>query len=206
MADALREAGTSEEEFLDVRYLGSRFMVDSEGNASLVHQLLLSRQTSKVFDADLFAKASRFETAGRAMPWVGGLLAVGGAGLQQWHEDASDPDLSTPDRVGRSVGVGAYVGGAAIGGAVIGEAIFPFGGGLVGAAAGATGGLIFATAANAATPVKHAFADAGQWTANAAVNTVDSVGNGLKDLGGGVKSLVSHIHVPTPPIADLNPF
>jgi hypothetical protein len=129
------------------------------------------------------------------IPGVGGALVVGSAAWDQWREDAENPNLTTTDRVGRSVGVGAYVGTAAIIGGELGMMIpIPIGGPLAGAAVGALVGLGMGAAANAVTPVKHFFADAGQTVANGAVDTY----NGIKD---GVKSITSHIpHIHVGPI------
>jgi hypothetical protein len=126
------------------------------------------------------------------MPVTGGLLAGASAGIDQWREDADNPNLTTTDRVGRSVGVGVYVGGATATGALIGTAIFPGPGTAAGAAAGAVTGLVVGAAASSFTPAKHAAAAVGQWTANAATDTAKSVAHA-----------VTH---PKQLLDDINPF
>jgi hypothetical protein len=160
--------------------------VGPDGEATVLPRALaVTQRTATVVDVDELAQAARLGRFAKAAPITGGVLAAASAGIDQWREDSGDPDLTTTDRVGRSVGVGAYVGGAAVAGAAIGTFICPVGGTAVGAAAGAVGGLVFGAAASSITPAKHAAAAVGQWTANR-----------VEDVGHGVKSVLD----------DINPF
>ena len=153
------------------------------------------------------------------IPFVGGGIAVASAGWDQWREDASNPNLTTTDRVGRAAGVGVYVGGAAVAGAAIGTMIFPGVGTVAGLAIGAGAGLVAGAVASSITPVKEFMADAGQWTANAAVDAynwsgdrvedvrdwgsdrIDDIRGGLESAGESVDDKLPDIDMP-----DLNPF
>jgi hypothetical protein len=159
--------------------------------------------TRTVIDADKLAAAARWGKVGKAVPVIGTLAGMASAGYDQWHDDAGNQNLTTTDRTGRAVGVGTYVGGAAAIGAAVGSVV-PVGGTLVGAGVGAVVGLAAGAAASAWTPGKEAAAAAGQWTANAAVDTYHWTGDRVSDLADGVESLVDKI--PTPDLPDLNPF
>jgi phage-related tail protein len=174
----------------------------------LVESLTATRGTTTVIDADLLAKAGRFGNAGKVVPVVGGVLAIGSAGWDQWRADASNPNLSTTDRVGRSAGVGVYVGGASIAGAAIGTAIFPGVGTVAGLAIGAGAGLVAGAVASSITPVREAMADAGQWTANAAVDAYNWSGDRVEDIGEGISDASDWVSDKMPDIdmPDLNPF
>jgi hypothetical protein len=177
----------------------SRTFVAGRGGTALVESLALSRGTTTVIDADTLAQAGRWGRAGKAIPFVGGGIAIASAGWDQWREDASNPNLTTTDRVGRAAGVGVYVGGASVAGAAIGTMIFPGVGTVAGLAIGAGAGLVAGAVASSITPVKEFVADAGQWTANAAVDAynwsgdrVDDVrdwgGDRVDDIRGGLES------------------
>ena len=207
-------------------FRSGRTFVAGPGGTVLTQTLSVTRETHTVIDADLLAKSARFGKAGKALPVVGGVLAIGSAGYDQWREDSSDKSLTTTDRVGRSAGVGVYVGGASIAGAAIGTMIFPGVGTVAGLAIGAAGGLVVGAVASSITPLKDAAAAAGQWTANAAVDSYHWTGDRLADaerlredvnrkvaegIDTGVDWVKDHtpdIHIPTPHVdlPDLNPF
>jgi hypothetical protein len=189
----LRTAAISEMPLLTLRY-GRQFM-SGPGGTVLVESLSATRSTTTVIDAGLLAKAGKFGTAGKALPIVGGAAAIASAGWDQWREDAGNPNLTTTDRVGRAAGVGAYVGGASIAGAAIGTALFPGVGTVAGLAIGAGAGLLAGAAASSIVPVKHAMAEAGQWTANAAVDTAKGIASGAS----WVKDHVPHVELPSVP-------
>jgi hypothetical protein len=97
------------------------------------------------------------------------------------------------------------VGGAAAAGAAIGS-IVPVGGTLVGAGVGALVGLAAGAAANAWEPGKHAAAVAGQWTANAAVDSYHWAGDRVDDIGDGLQTAKDFVDDHLPDLPDLNPF
>ena len=99
--------------------------------------------------------------AGRALPVVGTVAGIGTAAWDQWRVDASNPNRTTTDRVGRSAGVGIYVGGAAAGGAAIGTMLFPGVGTLAGAGIGAAGGLVAGAVAVSIEPARELAATPG---------------------------------------------
>jgi hypothetical protein len=177
----------------------SRILVAGPDGIAVVDQITASRTPTTVIDADTLARSGKYLKAGKALPYVGGALAIGGAGWDQWRDDAKNPDLSTTDRAGRAVGVGTYVGGASIAGATIGTMILPVGGTAAGLVVGAGVGLLAGAAASSWTPAKEFAADAGQWTANAAVDSYHWTGDRIDDIGDGLKSVSKHI-------PDLNPF
>jgi len=151
----------------------------------------------------MLAQGSKLMKGGKVIPFVGGALAIGSAGWDQWREDSSNPNLTTTDRVGRSAGVGVYVGGASIAGAAIGTMIFPGVGTGAGLVIGAAGGLVVGAVAASITPAKEFMADVGSTVANGAVdgyNTVVDTAGDVKDkIGDGLDSVKDHI-------PDLNPF
>ncbi len=181
----------------------SRTFVSGPNGISVVDALSASSRDVTVIDADTLARSATILKGGKVIPIVGGAVAIAGAGWDQWREDSSNPNLTTTDRVGRSAGVGVYVGGASIAGAAIGTMIFPGVGTGAGLVIGATAGLVAGAVASSITPVKEAMASAGQWTANTAVdgyNTAkDWTGDRIDDIGDGIKDVTSHI-------PDLNPF
>jgi hypothetical protein len=204
----LRQAAIQDVTEYTLRY--GRTFVAGRGGSVLVESASLTSRTTTVIDADLLAQAGRFGTAGKALPIIGGALAMGSAGWDQWREDASNPNLTTTDRVGRAAGVGVYVGGASVAGAAIGTAIFPGVGTVAGLAIGAGAGLVAGAVASSITPVKEAMADAGQWAANAAVDTynwgadrVSDIGDGLSQGADWVRDKLPDIDIDMP---DLNPF
>jgi hypothetical protein len=97
---------------------------------------------------------------------------------------------------------------------------------VAGLAIGAAGGLVVGAVASSITPLKDAAAAAGQWTANAAVDSYHWTGDRLADaerlredvnrkvaegVDTGVDWVKDHtpdIHIPTPHVdlPDLNPF
>jgi hypothetical protein len=180
----------------------SRLLVAGPQGVVVVDRLVATRGTQTVIDADTWSKAAKYGKAGKAIPFVGGAISVGSAGWDQWRDDASNPNLTTTDRVGRSVGVGTYVGGAAIAGATVGS-IVPVGGTAVGLVVGAGVGLTVGAVATSITPVKNAAADAGQWTANAAVDSYNFVEGGVSDAAGWADDRIDDIGDAIP---DLNPF
>lgn len=186
----LRTAAISEMPLLTLRY--GRQFVSGPGGTVLVESLTATRGTTTVIDAATLSKAAKFGKAGKALPIVGGAAAIASAGWDQWREDSSNPNLTTTDRVGRSAGVGVYVGGASIAGAAIGTALFPGVGTVAGLAIGAGFGLAAGAAASSIVPVKHAMAEAGQWTANAAVDTA----HGIADGANWVKDHAPHVSLP----------
>jgi hypothetical protein len=149
---------------------------------------------------------------GKAIPIVGTGVSIASAGWDQWREDADNPNLTTTDRVGRAAGVGTYVGGAAAAGAIIGTAILPVGGTAAGLVVGAAAGLAVGAVASSIEPVKQAFADAGQWTANAAVDSYHYVDDKLQQAEAMVDTAENWVGdkvddiVPDVDLPDLNPF
>ena len=214
---ALRNAAIRDVQTLTLNY--QRQFVAGRGGTVLVESLTATRGTSTVIDADLLAKSAKFGKAGKALPLVGGALAIGSAGYDQWREDSGNKNLTTTDRVGRAAGVGTYVGGASIAGAAIGTMIFPGVGTVAGLAIGATAGLVTGAIASSITPVKAAMADAGQWTANAAVDSYHWTGDRMEDVARlqedvnrkvneGVSTATDWVkdHTPHVDLPDLNPF
>jgi hypothetical protein len=163
--------------------------------------------TRTVIDADKLAAAARWGKVGKALPVVGTLAGMASAGYDQWHDDAGNRNLTTTDRTGRAIGVGTYVGGAAAIGAAVGS-IVPVGGTLVGAGVGAVVGLAAGAAASAWNPGKHAAAAAGQWTANAAVDTYHWTGDRIDDIDHGLQTAEDFVKdkLPDVDLPDLNPF
>ena len=190
----------------------SRQFVAGRGGAVLVQSLVVRPTTTTVIDADLLARAGAWGKAGRALPVVGTVAGIGTTAWDQWRADARNPNLTTTDRVGRSAGVGIYVGGAAAGGAAIGTMLFPGVGTLAGAGIGAAGGLVAGAVAVSIEPAREFAADAGEWTANAAVNTWNWGGDRLDDLGDAVSGIdlpdVPDVNVDLPDVdlPDVNPF
>jgi uncharacterized protein YukE len=175
-----------------VRLSYRHVFISGRGGTTLVQSIVMQPTTRTVIDADLLARSGTWGKAGRALPVFGTALGIGTAAWDQWRLDSRNPNLTTTDRVGRSAGVGIYVGGAAAGGAALGTLIFPGVGTLAGAGIGAAGGLLVGAAAVAFEPGKELAAKAGQWTANAAVDTWNWSGDRLDDLG----DAVSNIQVP----------
>lgn len=110
-------------------------------------------RTGSVFNKAIM-QASSYS---RILGGVGAVVTAGFAGWDRWEQDASDPSLSTGERITRSVidgaanagggALGAWGGGAA--GAAIGTAIFPGVGTVIGGAIGAAvGGGLGSAAAN----------------------------------------------------------
>ena len=91
------------------------------------------------------------------------------------------------------------MGGAAAGGAAIGTMLFPGVGTLAGAGIGAAGGLVAGAVATSIEPAKEFAADAGEWTANAAVDTWNWGGDRLEDLGETVDDIVPDVDLPDLP-------
>jgi uncharacterized protein YukE len=187
----------------------SRQFITGRGGTVLIQSLTLRPTTTTVIDGDLLAKAGKWGKAGRALPVIGTVTGIGTAAWDQWRADSRNPNLTTTDRVGRSAGVGIYVGGAAAGGAALGTLIFPGPGTLVGAGIGAAGGLLVGAGAVAFEPGREFAADAGEWTANAAVNTWNWAGDRLDDVEvnvglPGVRVGTSGIDVDLPPVPDVN--
>jgi hypothetical protein len=180
----LRDRAIQDVASYTARYM--RTFVAGAGGTVLKETLVISRGTTTVIDAGLLAKAGTWSRAGKAIPYVGGAVAVGSAGWDQWREDAKNPNLTTTDRVGRAAGVGAYVGGAAVGGAMIGSMLFPGVGTVAGLAIGAGVGLVAGAVASSIEPLKDAAAAAGQWTANAAVDAWDWGGDRIADIGSAI--------------------
>jgi uncharacterized protein YukE len=177
----------------------SRQFVAGRGGSVLVQSLVVRPTTTTVIDADLLARAGNWGKAGRALPVFGTVAGIGTAAWDQWRVDSRNPNLTTTDRVGRSAGVGIYVGGAAAGGAAIGTMLFPGVGTLAGAGIGAAGGLVAGAVAVSIEPAREFAADAGQWTANAAVNTWNWSGDRLDDLGDAVSAIrVPEVNVGLP--------
>ena len=176
---ALRRTAIQDVTSWTARY--GRTFVAGRGGTVLVESLSVARRTTTVIDADLLAQAGRWGRAGKAIPVIGGGVAMLSAGWDQWREDTSNPNLTTTDRVGRATGVGVYVGGAAVAGAAIGTMLFPGVGTVAGLAIGAGAGLVAGAVASSITPVKEAMADAGQWTANAAVDAYNWTGDRVED-------------------------
>jgi hypothetical protein len=213
----LRNAAIQEVPIWSARY--ARTFVSGAGGTVLQESLTLSRGTTTVIDAGLLAKAGTWSKAGKAIPYVGGAVVVASAGWDQWREDAKNPNLTTTDRVGRAAGVGAYVGGASLAGAAIGTMLFPGVGTVAGLAIGAGAGLLVGAVASSITPVKEAMADAGQWTANAAVNAYNWSSDRLQEVDAFVDSVDQKIDegisagadwvkdkLPDVDLPDLNPF
>ncbi len=129
--------------------------------------------------------AGRAEWLGRA----GDVAAVGVAGYNQWQHDASNPSLTTTDRVGRASGAAVYDGGAAVAGgwagavagAEGGAAIGTFVGGPIGTAVGgAIGGLVGGIAGSGiATGVADHFTAAKDWAVNEGEKVANTVSTGL---------------------------
>jgi len=214
----LQAGAISRQAFLDIGY--TRQFVAGRGGTTLVEGYTISRTTADVIDSGKWAQAMKFgRVGGKAVPIVGGAVSIASAGWDQWRQDEGNPNLTTTDRVGRAAGVGTYVGGASIAGAVIGTAIFPGVGTVAGLAIGATAGLVVGATASAITPLKDASAAAGQWTANAAVDSYHYVGDKigeaqawaddkLDDIGSGISSGIDSVkdHLPDVDLPDLNPF
>ena len=207
--NALVAAGTrayagaiSTRQFLDITT--SRTFVAGRGGISVVDTITARPVTAQVIDYDAWQRAGSLTRAGRALPYVGAAVNVASAGWDQWRQDASNPNLTTTDRVGRAAGVGVYVGGASVAGAAIGTMIFPGVGTVAGLAIGATAGLVAGAVASSITPVKEFAADAGAAVANAAVDTVEWSGDRLQDLGEGISDLADKL--PDIDMPDLNPF
>jgi hypothetical protein len=70
---------------------------------------------------DLAKRAGSLRAA-RGAGIVGGVLAYGTAGLDQWVQDQGRPDLSGGERAGRTAAASAVVGTASVGGAIVGAA------------------------------------------------------------------------------------
>jgi len=174
------------------------FQVAPDGSTRLVTGLQASTRAVDVIDYGKWMSSGKYLKAGKALPLVGAPLSIGGAAWDQWRDDAKHPDLTTTDRVGRAAGVGTYVGGAAIAGAAVGSVI-PGLGTAAGFVVGAGIGLAAGAVASSITPVKEAFADAGQWTANAAVDAADWTGDRIDDIGDTLGSVKDKL-------PDLNPF
>jgi hypothetical protein len=207
---ALRRAAIRDMDTLTLGY--ARRFVAGPGGTVLTESWTATAGRTTVIDASLLAKAGQYGKVGKAIPIVGGAVAIGSAGWDQWRDDSSNPNLTTTDRVGRATGVGVYVGGASIAGAAIGTAIFPGVGTVAGLAIGATAGLVAGAVASSITPVKEAMASAGQWTANATVDAVNWTGDRLSDGAGAVKDGIEkgadfvRDHMPDIDLPDLNPF
>jgi hypothetical protein len=181
----------------------SRTFVAGPSGIAVVNRLTATRTPVTVIDADTWVKGSKLMKGSRAIPFVGGAIAIGSAGWDQYREDASNPNLTQTDRVGRAAGVGVYVGGASIAGAAIGTAIFPGVGTGVGLVIGAGAGLAAGAVAASITPAKEFMADVGSTVANGAVDgyhtVVDTAGDVKDKLSDGLDSVKDHI-------PDLNPF
>jgi hypothetical protein len=116
------------------------------------------------------AEASRWRLVGRVTGPAGRALAVGFSAKHQWQADADDPNLSTPDRVGRTAVRAGLEGGSAIVGGMAGTAMGVSIGTMICPGVGsAVGGLVGGAAGAFATT------KAGQSTADAAVEAVDDV-------------------------------
>jgi hypothetical protein len=202
----LRDRAIQDVTTYSLRYM--RQFVSGAGGTVLTESVVLSRGTTTVIDAGLLAKAGQWSTAGKAIPWVGGAVAVGSAGWDQWREDANNPNLTTTDRVGRAAGVGMYVGGSAVAGAAIGTMLFPGVGTVAGLAIGATAGLVAGAVASSIEPLKNAAAAAGQWTANAAVDAWTWSGDRIGDIRGGIDAgkqwLDDNINMPSVSLPDID--
>lgn len=126
------------------------------------------------------AEASRWRLVGRVTGPAGRALAVGFSAKHQWQADADDPNLSTPDRVGRTAVRAGLEGGSAIVGGMAGTAMGVSIGTMICPGVGsAVGGLVGGAAGAFATT------KAGQSTADAAVEAVD-VGDAIGDAAGAV--------------------
>ena len=157
--------------------------------------------------------AAKWERFGRYGNRLGIAATFGFAAWDQWQEDASDPNLTTTDRVGRAAGNAAWSGGVAAtgawaggevgmeAGAMIGTFICPGVGTVIG---GAVGGIVGAVAGGAAGAwvaeeagaVKDGFVHAGQAVANGVVDAGEGIVHGVEDLGSSVGDALD----------DLNPF
>lgn len=110
-------------------------------------------------------------------PLVSGTIG----GVEQWHEDAADPKLTTTDRVGRAGGVGAATAAGALGGAAIGSLVpVP----VVGTAGGALIGGVAGAASVTVVPAIHdAAAWGGQKIANGATDAWDATAGARHTAG-----------------------
>jgi uncharacterized protein YukE len=211
---ALRNRAIQSVPSLSVAY--GRQFIAGRGGTVLVESLTVRPTTTTVIDSELLARAGTWGKAGKAIPVVGTGIGVASAGWDQWRKDAENPNLTTTDRVGRSAGVGIYVGGAAAGGAAIGTMIFPGVGTLAGAGIGAAGGLVAGAVASSIEPAREFAADAGQWVANAGADTWDTISNievpdievpdiDVPDID--VPDIdLPDVDVPDVDLPDLNPF
>jgi uncharacterized protein YukE len=191
-AAAWRQAARTYTVTSTARY-GAMRMTTASGRSLLVSYA--SRSTTvRGPSPSTVSQAARWTRFGRALPVVGTLAGMGSAAYDQWRQDLSNPNLSTTDRVGRAGGVGVYVGGAAAAGAAIGTFFFPGVGTVAGAAIGAVSGAVAGAVAMSIDPLMNAAADAGQWTANAAVNTYNWAGDRIQDFENAVETVDQRIN------------
>lgn len=174
-----------------------RTFVAGRGGIAVVDHFSATRSPVTVIDAERWAAAGKWAKAGKAVPFVGGAVSIGSAGWDQYREDASNPNLTQTDRVGRAAGVGVYVGGASIAGAAIGTAIFPGVGTGVGLLIGAGAGLAAGAVAASIEPAKEFMADVGSTVANGVSDGYEATSDFVGDVG----DKLSDIDLP-----DLNPF